>query len=146
MRWEVRRYHDGNHFHPWSDGATFVGPPPEDLFSTDPEGNYLQVRLTATDSLGLSRTVSRRLEPRTVDVRFETEPVDLELGVNGYAFEAPEVLTSWEGYASNVNAPRQRDGLGRSWAFDRWSDGRAREHTIRTPGDRTTYVAYFRRV
>jgi len=62
LRWEVRRYHDGDHFHPWSDTPTFVAPPPEDLYSMDPRKNYLQVRLTATDSLGLSKTVSRRIE------------------------------------------------------------------------------------
>ena len=62
LRWEDRRYHDGDHFHPWSDTPTFVAPPPEDLYSMDPRKNYLQVRLTATDSLGLSKTVSRRIE------------------------------------------------------------------------------------
>ena len=146
LRWEVRRWHDGNHYHPWSDEATFVAPPPEDLFSTDPQGNYLQVRLTATDSLGLSTTVSRRLEPRPVDVTFETGPLNLKLIVNGYTFRTPKVLTSWEGYALNVDARRQRDGLGQLWAFDRWSDGGAKEHTIQTPGDPPTYTAYFRRV
>jgi glucose/arabinose dehydrogenase len=145
LRWEVRRYHDGNHFHPWSDGASFVAPPPESLFSTDPRKNYLQIRLTATDSLGLSRTVSKRLVPKTVDVRFETGPINLKLDINGYTFRAPEVFTSWEGYALNVAARRQRDGRGRLWVFDHWSDGRAGAHTIKTPGDPRTYKAYFRR-
>ncbi len=145
LRWEVRRYHDGNHFHPWSDGASFVAPPPEGLYSTDPRKNYLQIRLTATDSLGLSRTVSRRLVPRTVNVRFETGPINLKLGVNGYTFLAPEVFTSWEGYELNVAAGRQRDGRGRLWVFDRWSDGRAGAHTIKTPDISKTYRAYFRR-
>jgi hypothetical protein len=30
---------------------------PEDIYSPDPEENYLEVRLTATNSKGLSRTV-----------------------------------------------------------------------------------------
>jgi hypothetical protein len=145
LSWEVRRYHDGNHFHPWSDEATFVAPSPEGLFSTDPRDNYLQIRLTATDSLGLSRTVTRRLIPRTVNVRFETGPINLKLGVNGYTFRAPEAFTSWEGYALNVAASRQRDGRGRLWVFDHWSNGRAAAHTIKTPGIPKTYRAYFRR-
>jgi glucose/arabinose dehydrogenase len=145
LRWEVRRYHDGNHFHPWSDEASFVAPSPEGLFSTDPRKNYLQIRLTATDSLGLSRTVSRRLGPRTVNVSFETGPINLKLGVNGYTFRAPEVFTSWEGYALNVSAGRQRDGRGRLWVFDHWSDGRAGSHTIKTPDVFRTYTAHFRR-
>jgi glucose/arabinose dehydrogenase/PKD repeat protein len=145
LRWEVRRYHDGNHFHPWSNEATFVAPSPEGLYSTDPRKNYLQIRLTATDSLGLSRTVSRRLVPRAVSVRFETGPISLNLGVNGYTFRAPEVFTSWEGYELNVAAARQRDGRGRLWLFDHWSDGGAGAHTIKTPGISRTYRVYFRR-
>ena len=138
--------HDGNHYHPWSDDATFVGPPPEDLFSTSLSKNYLQVRLTATDSLGLSTTVIRRLEPKTVDVGFKTQPPNLKLGVNGYTFQAPKLLTSWEGYALNVATWRQSDVQGQLWAFDHWSDGGAREHTIKTPASPKTYTAYFRRL
>jgi hypothetical protein len=96
-------------------------------------------------ALGLSRTVSRRLEPHTVNVRFETGPINLKLGVNGYTFRAPEVFTSWEGYALNVAAGRQRDGRGRLWVFDHWSDGRAGAHTIKTPDVFRTYTAHFRR-
>jgi glucose/arabinose dehydrogenase len=150
LTWEVRRYHDGNHFHPWAsgtgDGLSFAAPPPEGLYATDPRKNYLQVRLTATDSLGLSKTVTRRLEPRTVDVRFETVPLNFELKVNGHEFQAPKIFVSWEGYALNVEVERQRDGQGRLWGFDRWSDGRARAHTIRTPAAPSTYVAYLRRL
>ena len=79
-------------------------------------------------------------------MRFETGPLDLKLGVNGYTFMAPKVLTSWEGYALNVDAERQGDGSGRLWVFDRWSDGRAKAHTIKTPDNPTTYTASFRRV
>ena len=150
LTWEVRRYHDGNHSHPWASdtggGVAFTAPPPEDLYSTDPQGNYLQIRLTATDSLGLSKTVTRRLEPRTVDVRFETEPLDFKLQLNGLTFRAPKVFTSWEGYALNVDVQRQRDGSGRLWAFDHWSDGRPKAHTIKTPAAPRTYTAYLRRL
>ena len=81
-----------------------------------------------------------------VDVRFETGPRDLKLGVNGYTFRAREVLTSWEGYALNIDAVRQRDGRGRLWAFDNWSDGGTKAHTIETLGVLRTYTAYFRSI
>jgi hypothetical protein len=74
--------------------------------------------LTATGSLGLSSTVSRRLVPRTVDVRFETGPINLNLDVNGYTFRASEGFTSGEGFVLNVAARWQRDGRGRLWVFD----------------------------
>jgi hypothetical protein len=150
LYWEVRRYHDGNHYHPWASDTdrdvAFEGPPPEGLDSTDPRENYLQVRLTATDSQGLTRTVTSRLKPKVVEVRFGTEPLDLDVQVNGLAFGALKVLASWQGYASNVDVKRQRDGSGRLWAFDRWADGRAKAHTIETPAVPRTYIAFFRRV
>ncbi len=150
LYWEVRRYHDNSHYHPWAsdtDGdVAFEGPPPEDLEATDPSENYLQMRLTATDSLGLSKTVTRRLEPKTVDLRFQTGPLGLDVQVNGLTFGAPKALASWEGYALNVDVKRQRDASGRLWVFDRWSDGRAKAHTIKTPGVSTTYTAYLGRI
>jgi len=55
-------------------------------------------------------------------------------------------LTSWEGYALNIDAVRQRDGSGRLWAFDNWSDGGTKAHTIETLGVLRTYTAYFRSI
>ena len=149
LEWEVLQHHDGNHTHPWDSGTggelTFAGPAPEGLFSTDPAGNYLEIRLTATDSLGLKKTVTRQLRPKTVEVRFETQPSGLRLKVNGQGFAAPRMFVSWEGYALNVYAPRQVDRLGRTWVFGSWSDGGAKYHAITTPTNPTTYTATFKR-
>ncbi len=45
LSWEVRSYHNGDHWHPYLSGTgndlTFTAPPPEDLLSTG-AGNYLQ--------------------------------------------------------------------------------------------------------
>ena len=141
LKWEVLQHHDGNHAHPYfsgtGNGPTFAAPAPEGLFSTDPAGNYLEIWLTATDSQGLSKTVVRDLLPKTVEVGFETQPKNFKLTVNGETFRAPKTFVSWEGYALNVSAPRQRYN-GRTWAFSSWSDGGIREHTaqhrpIRSP-------------
>jgi hypothetical protein len=64
--WQVVQHHAGDHTHPFlpptpGNDVEIVAPAPEDIHSTDPEGNYLEVRLTATDSNGLSRTVTRKL-------------------------------------------------------------------------------------
>ncbi len=150
LRWGILQHHDGNHEHPYKSGAgselAFVGSAPEGLYSTDPNENYLEVRLTATDSLGLSKTVSIDLRPRTVDVAFETQPKDLRLRVNGELFLAPRTLLSWKGYDLNVLAPRQRDGGGHLWGFRSWSDDGAREHAVKTPENPTTYTATFQRL
>ena len=155
LTWQVLRHHrssqtpNGSHTHPWASGTGesvgFPAPAPEDLDSTDPTGNFLEVRLTATDELGLSKTTSIELRPDTVDLTFDTRPEPLRLKVNGQAFRAPRTIPSWVGYDLNVTAPRQRDAQGRTYVFGSWSDGRAASHTIDSPQDPTTYTATFRR-
>ena len=149
LKWEVIRHHNGSHTHPYFSGsgmsATFAAPAPEELTATNPRGNYLEIRLTATDSKGLSRTVTQRLEPKTVNVRFLSRPTGFRLRANGQTFLAPRTFVSWEGYKLNVVAPMQRDRFGNPWAFRSWSDGRAAAHTITTPPAPTTYVATFKR-
>jgi PKD repeat protein len=148
LTWEVLQHHSGTHTHPYFDrtgnNLKFDAPAPEDLFATDPAGNYLEIRLTATASQGLSsKTVSQRLEPNTVGVTFATRPIGLKLTANGKVFRAPQTLVSWEGYKLNVNAPAQRDAQGRYRVFRSWSDGGNRSHTITTPPDSRTYSATF---
>lgn len=148
LNWSVRRYHNGSHYHPYfsetGNDLTFSAPPPEDLLSTNPEGNYLQVRLTATDSQGLSRTVTRKIEPDTVRVAFASRPTDLKLEVNGKSFAAPRTFLSWVGYKLNIYALRQQHD-GKTWVFSSWSDGRAARHTITSPADNKKYTAAFQR-
>lgn len=147
LRWEVLRHHDGDHTHPWSSGTgsrmKFTAPAPEGIFSTDPAGNYLELRLTATDSQGLSRTITQKLKPKTVKVTFQTRPGALELEVNGEKITAPRTLLSWDGYALNVRAYQQKDSQGRTLVFDSWSDRGPARHTIQTPASPATYTATF---
>jgi hypothetical protein len=76
------------------------------LFSTDPQKNYLELRLTAEDDLGLaSQAVSIDLRPRTVDLRFVPNPSNLKIKANGKTYKGPRTLRSWVGYDLNVAAP-----------------------------------------
>lgn len=147
LKWEVLQHHNSSHTHPYDSGTgdslTIKAPPPEDLNAVDPAKNYLEVRLTATDSGGLSKTITRRLEPKVVDLSFDTEPSGLKLEVNGSRFAAPRTLTSWVGYGLNVKAPEQADGDGRTQGNASWSDGGSAAHGITTPASPTTYTATF---
>jgi len=149
LKWKVIRHHtaQAEHTHPFETAAggslTFTAPPPEDLLSTG-SGNYLEVRLTATDSQGLSRTVVKRIEPHRVNLRFETRPTGFVLKFNGKALRAPKTLVSWESYRLEVYAPTQKRN-GNVWEFGSWSDGRAARHTIVTPAVARTYTATFER-
>jgi hypothetical protein len=150
LTWEVVQRHDDNHEHPLENatgnGVSFAGPKPEGLYSTNPDENFVEVRLTATDSLDLSKTVTRRLPPRTAEITFKTDPAGLRLNIAGERVTTSQTprVTSWVGYEMNVFAPRQRKD-GRTYEFRSWSDGGAAEHAIKTPEQPTDYTATFRK-
>jgi Concanavalin A-like lectin/glucanases superfamily len=145
LSWKVTRVHD-NHTHPYVPATsagelTIPGAAPEDILATT--NSYLVVELTATDSTGLSRTVSRELRPALVDVTITTEPLGRTVEVNGMTIVGPTSITSWRGYELNVSAPPQTDGQGGGWHFQSWSDGGGSSHQIVTPATASTYAATF---
>jgi glucose/arabinose dehydrogenase/Ca2+-binding RTX toxin-like protein len=146
LSWEVRQHHNGNHWHPFFSGIgnnlTFNAPPPEDLSATG-EGNYLEIRLTATDSQGLSKTVTQELQPNRVNVTFQSNPSALSLQVNGTSFIAPRTLVSWENYKLNVKALAPQTLSGKTYIFASWSDGKGQQHDIVTGTASSTYTAAF---
>lgn len=155
LDWQVIRHHTApnEHTHPsildpgqsTGESITFSAPGPEDLRSTDPDGNYLEVRLTATDSEGLSKTVTRDLKPLTTNVRFATEPSRLYLTVDGERIRSPRTLLAWENDNLNVYAqPQTQDG--QRYAFRSWSDGdTGARRAITVPVEYEKYTATFRR-
>jgi glucose/arabinose dehydrogenase len=145
--WEVLLHHNGNHTHPYFSGTgnnlTITAPSPEDLSATG-AGNYLEVRLTATDSKGLSKTVTREVQPNRVNVAFATNPSGLSLLINGETFTTPRTLVSWQGYRLNVSAPSPQTLSGKTYVFASWSDAKDQQHTIVTGATPSTYTATFK--
>ena len=145
MEWVVIRHHD-THTHPFlpptaGEHVDIEGPTPEDIHAT--ATSYLEVMLTATDSDGLSTTLSRDLLPRTVDVTFATEPPGIALEVAGSPVVGPTTVTSSEGWRMPVVAPDQAESGGTGVTFVSWSDGGARAHDVTTPAAAATYTARF---
>jgi glucose/arabinose dehydrogenase/PKD repeat protein len=142
MSWTVLRHHS-THTHPWfgpatGDNLTFQAPAPEDLAATT--NSYIEVILTATDSLGASTTVSRNVMPQTVAIKFATTPKGRKVRVNGATLTGPTTITSWRAWALNVDAIENAN-----WRWVSWSDGGAKAHTIVTPASPATYRATFER-
>jgi glucose/arabinose dehydrogenase len=147
LRWRVLRHHGTSHTHPWlqeteGNGIAVSTPGPEDLATSTT--SFLEVILTATDSAGLSTTVTRELRPRLVELTFVTEPAGLTLQVNGEAITAPRTFSSWESWTFPASAARQQDSGGAWWVFDHWSDGGAATHNVTTGASPATYTATFR--
>jgi Ca2+-binding RTX toxin-like protein len=147
LSWEVRRHHNGNHWHPFfsanGTSLTFNAPPPEDLLATG-TGNHLEIRLTATDSKGMSETITQNLQPNQVDTTFPSSPPGLNLEINGTTITAPRSFVSWEGYMLNVNAPSPQTLSGETYVFASWSDDEEQQHDIVTGAAPSTYTATFK--
>jgi glucose/arabinose dehydrogenase/PKD repeat protein len=143
MQWTVLLHH-ASHTHPFLGPKTgndivFTAPAPEDLAAA--ATSWLEVRLTAIDSKGLTKTVTRELRPNTVGLIFKTEPEGLRLNVDGIPVRGPAGFVSWEGYRFTVDAPALQSEGGQAWVFSSWSDGGAAKHDITTGSAPAEYTA-----
>jgi glucose/arabinose dehydrogenase len=107
--------------------------------------SYLELRLTATDSGGLTDTESLRLDPRTVVLTFQTSPSGLRLAVNGSAATATFTRTVIIGSSNTISAITPQTKGKQTYHFSSWSDGGGQTHTVVAPASATTYTARFRR-
>jgi glucose/arabinose dehydrogenase len=106
--------------------------------------SYLELRLTARDSGGLTDTTSVRLYPKSVDLTFATQPSGLRLTYLAETVAAPFTRTAIVGSSGSISADRVQTLGGRTYRFAYWSDGGARTHNVITPGSATTYTASYR--
>ncbi len=148
LTWTVDRIHE-NHSHPLvppttGDDITTVGPEPEGFGAT--QTSHLVASLTATDSRGLASTVTKRIDPHLVRLRFNSSPFGARLDLAGHEVTTPADVTSWEGWSFPVSASDQRDANDDALTFTSWSDGGAREHQVTTPSASRIYLARFTRV
>lgn len=91
--------------------------------------SHLELKLTATDSTGLQRTVSKILMPSTVEATFQTAPSGLKLTVGAETQTAPFVRTLIQGGELSVSASTlQSGGAPFLYQFSSWSDGGAATH------------------
>lgn len=144
LRWEVLLHHD-THTHPYLSGTgpqlALTGPPPEDLAAAS--NSYLEIRLTATDSTGLSATVTRELRPRTVAITFASAPSGMRVAVAGQIVTTPATVTSWQGWGLPISGVVQPRDDGQWYAVSSWQHGGAPAQTVVTPATPTTYTAVF---
>ncbi len=106
--------------------------------------SYLELRLTATDNSGLSDTETLRLDPRTVDLSFKTEPAGLELSAGDKTAAAPFTKTVIVGSKVSLSAAAPQP-VGNTWyGFSSWSDGGTQTHNIVAPASPATYTATFK--
>jgi len=106
--------------------------------------SHLELRLTVTDSGGLSDTETLRLDPRTVNLTFASDPPGLSLAVGQESVTAPVARTVIVGSTNSISAPTPQSLSGSLLGFSSWSDGGARTHEIVAPETASTYTASFK--
>ena len=105
--------------------------------------SYVELTLTATDSLGTTASTTVRLDPRTVVLSFATVPTGLALAVNQASSAAPFSRTVIVGSSNTISATTPQTLNGASYAFTSWSDGLAQTHQVVAPATNTTYTATY---
>ena len=105
--------------------------------------SYLELTLTATDSFGTQASVTRRLDPQTVVLSFQTAPTGLSLAVNAASSATPFTRTVIIGSANSATATSPQTLGSTTYTFGSWSDGGAQSHTIVAPATNTTYTATY---
>ena len=144
LTWELVLQHcpSNCHTHPLQ---SFAGMASGSFVAPDHEyPSHLELRLTATDSGGLTATRTVRLDPRTVVLTFQTTPGGLKLAVNGTQGTATFTRTVIIGSTNSISAISPQPKGGKSYTFSSWSDGGAQTHNIVAAATPTSYSARFR--
>ena len=105
--------------------------------------SHLELRLTATDSGGLSDIRSMRLDPQTVTLNFRTSPTGLGLIFGSDSGTAPFSRTTIVGSKNLLSAPTPQEVNGQVYRFVSWSDGKGQSHEIVAGSSASTYTATY---
>jgi PKD repeat protein/glucose/arabinose dehydrogenase len=126
--------------------GTDGGNPEDHFFAPDHDyPSHLELRLTATDSGGLTGTDSVLLNPRTVSLTLTTpQETGLSLTLNGVTKRRPFVSTVIEGSTNTISAPTPQVSAtnGATYDWKNWLHGGPNTQTV-TVNTSTTYTAQF---
>jgi hypothetical protein len=107
--------------------------------------SYIEFTLTARDSVGATASVTRRIDPATVTLTFQTDPTGLSLAAGAGQSMATPFSQQWVVNSQvQLIAPLTQTQGSTGYEFTGWSDGGAATHTINAPATNTTYTASYR--
>lgn len=108
--------------------------------------SYLVLRLTATDSGGLSASTEARLPARGTTLQFWSIPEGIRVAVNENVWQAPFEVTVIERstIAMAAESPQALNGV--EWVFSSWSDGGPPSHSVVAGEVQSPVVLVFERM
>lgn len=134
LDWSTRLFHcpSGCHAHPLQAfpgvaSGSFPGPDHE-------YPSYIEVRLTATDSRGLSASTAVSIYPLATPLTVTSSPPGLDLSVGSKTGPSPLSLTVIKESTVSLVAPATQRLNGRTYTFERWSDEGERAHSVIVAG------------
>ncbi len=105
--------------------------------------SYLQMRLTATDADGLTKTVTRDLMPKTIGLTLASNIGGVSLGLDAAVVSAPTTTTEIAKSTHSISAPTSVSYGGGTHPFSSWSDSGAATHSVTTGSSAVTYTATY---
>jgi glucose/arabinose dehydrogenase/regulation of enolase protein 1 (concanavalin A-like superfamily) len=142
--WSVL-FHHAEHVHPFLGpiagvtGGSFVIPRVSDNIDT----TWYEIRLTVTDSGGLSITTSVNIRPNLVRLTIGAGTDGLQYTVDGIPFTGPHTEMAVVGVERTLGAVSSQFLNGQQYLYHGWSDGGAQAHVITTPATDTTYTVTY---
>ncbi len=142
--WQILLHHDG-HLHPrqgpiFAISGSYATPTTGHAYG---DTTHYELRLTVTDSDGLSDTDSVSVFPNIVDLTFDTEPTGIPIALDGIVLPTPSVIDEATGFQYTISATTITCVDDTEYLFSGWSDGGAAEHSIVVGSSDTAYIANY---
>ncbi|MEU5884231.1 PQQ-dependent sugar dehydrogenase [Spirillospora sp. NPDC047279] len=144
LKWQTIMHHCPSDCHTHTitgqDGASgsFIAPDHE-------YPSWIELKLTATDSDGLTDVKTVALHPKTTQVTLASNPAGIPLTLLSSTKNAPFAGTVIIGSTVSISAPTSTQVIGRkAYEFVGWSDGGGSAHNITAPASNITLTANYR--
>ncbi len=137
--------HHDEHTHPHS--GPFIGKSGNITIPTRGEtssNTWYAIIATATNSAGVSTETTTHIYPEVSFLAIQTQPVNLNIAVDGQPKQTPYTTPSVVGFERLVSAPEYTtDASGNSYKFLNWQHGGQREQYIATSQSGLNLVAIY---
>ncbi|GAA1144433.1 hypothetical protein GCM10009630_48730 [Kribbella jejuensis] len=105
--------------------------------------SYLELKLTATDSGGLTDSKSVLLNPQTVKLTAGSWPAGMPVALGNTSGKSPLTGTTIVGSSVSVAADPLEPVANQVYRFGAWTDGGARDHNLVAPTQPASYTAMY---